>query len=126
MAACKFTPLPFTPPNLPKFGIKKADLPVTCKLKNPPNKVTIARARFYDAAGHTTTLDVSTDGLSFDIPDSIASGDGDLEVRIQVDSGGPDPIPPIDVVEDCSASQLILTITDSGSKAAAADVVVQS
>lgn len=126
MAACKFTPLPFTPPNLPKFGIKKTDLPVTCKLSNPPSKVTIARARFYDAAGHTTTLDVSTDGLSFSFPNSVASGDGDLEVRIQVGQGGPNPIPPIDVVEDCIASQLILTITDSGSKAAAADVVVQS
>jgi hypothetical protein len=126
MAVCKFTPLPFTPPNLPKFGIKEADLPVTCKLSNPPSKVTIARARFYDAAGHTTTLDVSADGLSFNIPDSIAAGDGDLEVRIQVGPGGPNPIPAIDVVEDCDASQLILTITDPGSKAAAADVVVQS
>jgi hypothetical protein len=124
MAACKFTPVQVPKFQPPKFNIKQADLPVTCKLNNPPNKVTIARARFFDAAGHVTTLDLSTDAKSFTIPNSVALGDGDLEVRIQVGSGGGSGVP-TDVVEDCDAAQLILTITDSGSKLASVDVVVQ-
>ena len=125
MVACKFTPLPSPPPGLPNFSIKKADLPVTCKLDSPPAGVTIARARFYDAAGHVTPL-VSSDGLSFTIPDTVAAGDGDLEVRVQVGPGGPKTLPTIYVVEDCDASQRIVTIEDSNSKLGGANVMVQS
>jgi hypothetical protein len=126
VAACKFTPLPSTPPSLPYFSIKKASLPVTCRLNSPPAGVTIARARFYNAGGQVTTLDVSSDGESFTIPNTVAAGDGDLEVRVQVGPGGPDSIPTIYVVEDCDASQRIVTIEDSNSKLGGADVMVQS
>jgi hypothetical protein len=120
VAACKFTPLPYTPPNLPKFSIKKTDLPVTCKLSQP-GRGSIAEAKFYNVAAPPLPLTVSSSGQTFIIPNTV--GDGRVEVRIK--GGPPDPTLPIDVAEDCDASQVILTVTDSGSKAAAADVAVQ-
>jgi hypothetical protein len=93
--------------------IKHTDLPVTCKLQNPPNGVTIALAQMFDATGATTDLAVSADGQSFVIPNTITAGNWTLEVRVK---NGRDPIPPIDVVEDCGASQRILTIVDPVSK----------
>jgi hypothetical protein len=113
VAACKFTP---------KRTIKKDDLPVTCKLQNPPSSVTIALAQLFDATGTATNLTISADGLSFVIPNTIATGSWTLVVRVQ---GGPNPIPSIHVVEDCDGSQRILTITDPTSKMARAAVVVQ-
>jgi hypothetical protein len=114
MAACKFTS---------GLTIKQSVLPVTCKLQNPPASLTIALAQLFDANGTATTLIVSADGQSFVIPKTIATGSWTLEVRIQ---GGPNPIPAIQVVENCDASQLILTITDPVSKMARAAVGVQS
>jgi hypothetical protein len=115
VAACKFTR---TRTSL--LTINKSDLPVTCKLKNPPAGVTIAAAEFFDSAGDCT--DLSVNGQSFVIPNTVATGAGDLEVRIQ---GGTFPIPAIDVVEDCDNSQYILTIADPNSKLGRTDVVVQ-
>jgi len=114
MAACKFTS---------GLAIKQSVLPVTCKLQNPPATLTVVLAQFFDVNGTATTLAVSADGQSFVIPKTIASGSWTLEVRVQ---GGPNPIPAIHVVEDCDASQLILTITDPISKMARAALAVQS
>jgi len=113
MATCKFTPW---------LTIKKADLPVTCKLQSPPSGLTIAPpVEMFDANGTATDLTVSTDGQSFVIPSSIAAGVWTLGVRVQ---GGPNPIPPIHIVEDCSGSQPILTIADPLSKAAIQQLTV--
>lgn len=113
MAACKFTDA---------LTIKQSNLPVTCKLQNPPGGVTIAMAVFRDSTGSATSLTISGGGLCFPIPKTVAAGNWDLEVRVK---GGTDPISPVDLVEDCDAGQLILTITDPRSKAAHAAVVVQ-
>jgi hypothetical protein len=102
--------------------IPGAALPITCKLQNPPGGVTIALAELFDGTGTPTVLPISPDGQSFTIPNTIAKGNWDLEVRVQ---GGVDPIPAIHIVEDCDASQRILTITDPVAKMADADVVVQ-
>ena len=112
VAACKFTAA---------RTIEKSDLPVTCKLQEHPGNLTIALAELFDSGGTPTVLTLSGDGLSFVIPSSIAAGDWTLAVRVQ---GGPDPIPSIHVVEDCDASQRILTITDATSKAAIQDIKV--
>jgi len=112
VAACKFTAA---------RTIEKSDLPVTCKLQEHPGNLTIALAELFDSGGTPTVLTLSGDGLSFVIPSSIAAGDWTLAVRVQ---GGPDPIPSIHVVEDCDASQRILTITDPTSKAAIQDIKV--
>ena len=112
MAACKFSPT---------LNIKKSDLPVTCKLQNPQDGVTIALAQLLDEAGTATGLTVSDDGQSFVIPQSIVAGTWTLGVRVQ---GGSDPIPWIYVVEDCSASQRILVITDPEAKEAIVKIAV--
>jgi hypothetical protein len=112
VAACKFSPT---------LNIKKSDLPVTCKLQNPQDGVTIALAQLLDEAGTATGLTVSDDGQSFVIPQSIVAGTWTLGVRVQ---GGSDPIPWIYVVEDCSASQRILVITDPEAKEAIVKIAV--
>ena len=101
--------------------INHTDLPVTCKLQNPPPGVTIKLAQIFDTTGTAINLPVSADGQSFVIPNIITAGDWTLEVRV---AGGTDPIPSIHVVEDCDASQLILTITDPVAKMAQADLEV--
>ena len=113
MAACKFSST---------LTIKKTDLPVTCKLQSPLDDVTLALVQIFDPAGKPTTLSISDDGLCFTIPDKTAAGTWDLEVRIQ---GGTFPIPAIHIVEQCDASQRILSITDPVSKMARATQVVQ-
>ena len=113
MAACKFTVA---------LKITKTDLPVTCKLQSPPADVTVALAQIFDATGAATNLTVSTDGQSFQIPNSIGVGNWTLEVKVV---GGPNPIPSIHVVEDCDAAQRILTITDPVAKMAIAALEVQ-
>jgi hypothetical protein len=119
MPACKFTS---TPTFLPLFNIKKSDLPVMCKLQNPPAGVTIALAQMFDSTGTPISLTLSANGLSFAIPNTVAVGSWDLAVRVQ---GGTFPIPPILLVEDCDASQWLLTIADPNSKAAMVAVAVQ-
>ncbi|MFZ0964630.1 MAG: hypothetical protein WAO35_27545 [Terriglobia bacterium] len=112
MAACKFTV---------GLKIKKTDLPVTCKLQNPPAGVNIALAQIFNATGPAPDLTISDDGQSFSIPNTIAAGNWTLEVRVV---GGPDPLPSIHVVENCDASQRILTIVGTVSKMAQAAVEV--
>jgi len=114
MATCKFTRS-----RTSMLTIDKSELPVTCKLKNPPAGVTIAAAEFFDGSGACTNLTVS--GQSFVLSNTVAAGAGDLEVRIQ----GPFPSPGIDVVEDCDNSTYILTIADATSKLGRTDLVVQ-
>jgi hypothetical protein len=113
MAACKFTNA---------LTIRKSALPVTCVLQNPPNGATIELAELFDPTGVPTNLTVSADGQSFLIPNTVAAGNWQLEVRI---IGGRDPIPAIHLIEDCDLSQRILTVADPVSKMARAALVVQ-
>jgi len=112
MAACKFSPA---------LTIKKSDLPVTSKLKDPPAGVTIGLAQLFDPSGKPTDLTCSNDKLSFPIPAATSQGNWNLEIRVQ---GGQFPIPAIDLVEDCDASQRILTVADPVAKAARAAIEV--
>jgi hypothetical protein len=116
VATCKFKPAPPPPP--PDLVIKKSDLPVTCKLDNPPAGVQIALAEYFETGKPPTNLP-SPDGRSFVIPQTV--GSGRLEVRI---TGGPNPIPPIRLIEDCDASQLVLIINDPVGKNGRADIKV--
>jgi hypothetical protein len=100
VAACKFTPT---------LKIKKSDLPVTCKLQNPPAGVAIALAQLLDNSGTATNLTLSSDGKSFVIPTSIVVGSWTLGVKVV---GVADPFPTIFIVEDCTAAQRLLAIID--------------
>lgn len=113
MPPCKFSPA---------LNIRKSALPVTCKLQNPPQGVIIALAQLFDSSGTPTTLVISSDGQSFDIPNTVATGTWTLEVKV---IGGPDPLPSVRLVEDCDAAQRILTITDPVAKMARAVLAVQ-
>jgi len=112
VSVCKFST---------KLNIQKSALPVICKLQNPPTGVIVALAQLFDASGNPTTLTIASDGQSFVIPSTIATGTWTLEVKV---IGGPDPLPSVRVVEDCAAAQRILTITDPVSKVGTATLVV--
>lgn len=97
-----------------------ASLPITCKLQNPPDGVTIAGAEYYvSGSGAGIGCNVSSDGLSFTFPASGSTGAITagttvlLEVRIQ----GPfDGSQPVWVVEDCDNQSLILAVTSAISR----------
>ena len=112
MSVCKFST---------KLNIQKSALPVTCKLQNPPTGVIVALAQLFDANNNPTTLQIAADGQSFVIPNTIAAGTWDLEVKI---IGGSAPPPTVRVVEDCDAEQRILSITNTVSKVGTATLVV--
>jgi len=118
MAACKFTST---------LTIKKTDLPVTCKLQNPPKGVKIAAATLSNKAGTQIDLKVSKDGQSFVIP---AKSEAGVEVTAGVWTLGvgvenwTDIMPAIDVVEVCDDSQWILTIVDHTENGAITRVTV--
>ena len=118
MAACKFSPV-LNPP--PDFTVKQSELSVTCKLDNPPPGVTIAVAELFRPTPGTPPVDLKPSGQSFVIPKDVGTGAWRLHVRVK---GGTFPIPAIDVVEDCDASLVIMTITDAGSKENSADLEV--
>jgi hypothetical protein len=108
MATCSITPI--TP--LVKNSVLRSALPVTCKLDSPPAGISIAEAEFFDSTGNATNLAVSA-GNSFVLPNSLPKGSGKLFVRVI----GKFPLNTfVDVCEDCSTSNDILTITDSISK----------
>ncbi len=106
----------------PALTIKQSDLPVTCKLLTPPAGVAIALAQFFDATGTAITLGVSASGQSFVIPNTIGTGSGTLEVKVT--GGAPKKWVPVNVVEDTTPPQLVLSINDPVSKFAVAPVAV--
>jgi len=107
MPACKFSST---------LTINKRDLPVDCKVRNTGIQVA---ATFFDAAGVETSLCKSSS--TFQIPNTVSTGTGDLEVRVV---SGTAPPPPVEVIENCDDSQHILTVFDSGTRLAHAKVVV--
>jgi hypothetical protein len=112
MADSKFTPA---------LTIHKSDLPITCKLDNPPKGLTIAAALLFDANGAQITLGISASKVSFVIPNTVIPGMATLEVAV---TGGPKPFTGVKVVEDSTDQQLIMSILDPGTMFAIADVAV--
>lgn len=93
--------------------VASTDLPITCKLQNPPNGVSIDEVEYFPVgAGNATSITVK-DGQSFSIPRLPAATTIDLYVHVngQYPSGTT-----IFVVEDCDNSNVIVAIIDRKAK----------
>jgi len=116
MAACKS--------NIDPNGvvhIASANLPITCKLQNPPKGVSIDEVEYFPQGGQNATPLTVTTGQSFSIPKLPSGTTIDLYVHIN----GQYPFgTTIYVVEDCDNQSMILAIIDRKAKFAHALVEV--
>jgi hypothetical protein len=87
-----------------------SDTAINCKLRNPPNGITIVEAKVFQPSNSSSgTACTLTGTQSFTIP-KLQKGTARLFVSIQ----GPfDETNPIFVVEDCDQQTVIMAITDA-------------
>jgi hypothetical protein len=104
MAACKCTVDANGVVHIPS-----AALPITCKLQNPPNGVTISEAELFPTGGGNPINYPVTSGQSFSIPAPPQGTSGNLFVRI---IGNYPQGTTIYVVEDCDNQTQIMAIAD--------------
>jgi len=121
MAPCKTTP-----DANGNLQVAAAALPITCKLNNPPNGVTISEAEYFAPNSNTgTPCPLAVDGQSFTFPDAGGLPSGatvNLFVRVK---GSYDPVTVIPVVENCDNQTVLMRIADGKSKYAFATVEVE-
>ena len=101
--------------------ISATDLPIVCKLQNPPKGVTIAEAEFFLEGDKTGVSYAIQNGQSFTIPALAKGSTGNLFVRI---IGQYPAATAIYVVEDCDKQAAILAITDRFTKFAYSPIEV--
>jgi hypothetical protein len=89
--------------------IPSVALPITCKLQNPLNGVTISEAELFPTSGGNPINYPVTNGQSFSIPAPPQGTNGNLFVRI---IGSYPQGTTIYVVEDCVDQTQIMAITD--------------
>jgi hypothetical protein len=119
MPACKAT-VDFSGV-FPVFRIPSANLPLNCKLLNPPTGVQIAAVAFNVTSGGVASPAItSPDGASFTIPALPAGTTGTLAVAVTGNFAGGF----VQVAENCTNPTPFLAISDLNEKAAIVHVEV--